>query len=579
MLSERSSRKEVSTNISGNSSTDSVPDSLEIAPPTDVQGKGRSGRNTSYIAILFLVALLLMALGTVTSKYLYGMDDLRVETSRSAVNSFLSHRERAIQTFVADYAYWDDAYQRLALSYDPDFFEINLGDGAYLKSVFNVTDSLVLSAKNLPIAHMRNSEIVENLSDIDFDFLEKPAFQNLITKAREKFILGSDAASGIVQFKGQPHFVAVDAVRPGSNKINVALPASGFEVPLIVVMRPLDEAFLDDISASFGLQNVRFETTSGKLPEIAVPVGDSATNDELYLTWDVMLPSEAALGVFIPVLLSAVLGIVACIVFVLFRMRAQDRMLLTAVYKARAAERAKTKFLSSMSHELRNPLNATLGFGQVLQFTAKDTLNKQQNKAVDQIVNSGKHLLSLVDDILYLSNIEQQKTTLKMETVNMVPILEESLTLFEEQARKRGIRLELHYDTATVFAEADPTRLKQVVVNLVINAIKYNRDDGFVEVTIHNEASHALRISVTDSGNGIPKSKRNDVFVPFSRLGLENTDIIGTGIGLTICKNLMEMMNGSIGFESTTGVGTIFWIELNSGSQTNAHRPSESNGD
>jgi signal transduction histidine kinase len=579
MLLERFSGKEVSTNISGNSSTDIVPDGIEIAPTADVQGQSRSGRNTSYIAILFLVVLLLAALGTVTSKYLSGMDDLRVGTSVSAVSSFLRHSERAIQTLVADYAYWDDAYQRLALSYDPDFFEINLGDGVYLKSAFNVTDSLVLSAKNIPIAHMRDSEIVENLSDIDFDFLERPDFQHLITEAREKSILASDAASGIVQFKGQPHFVAVDAVRPGSNKIDVVLPASGFEIPLIFFMRPLDEAFLDEISASFDLQNVRFETTGGELPDTAVPIGDSATNDGLYLTWDVMLPSDAALGSFIPVLLSAVLGIVVCMVLVLFRMRAKDRELQTALYKARSAERAKTIFLSSMSHELRTPLNAALGFGQVLQLTAKDALNPQQNKAVDQIVNSGKHLLALVDDILDLSNIEQQQSTLKMETVNVVPILEQSLTLFEEEARNRGIRLKLHYDTPNAPVEADPTRLKQVVVNLLSNAIKYNRDGGFVEVTIQNEANHVIRISVADSGNGIPKSKRNVVFVPFSRLGLENTDIIGTGIGLTICKNLIEMMNGSIGFDSTIGVGTVFWIELKSGSQTNTHLSSESIGD
>lgn len=229
---------------------------------------------------------------------------------------------------------------------------------------------------------------------------------------------------------------------------------------------------------------------------------------------------------------------------------------------AEAANRAKSYFLASMSHELRTPLNAIIGFGQLLQLNQQGNLSAAQIEHCDIIVRSGAHLLNLVDDVLDLSGIEAGGLSLSPAPVDVGTVLAEALATVRPVAEQAGVAIAPLPSIAVVQVHADRQRLSQILINLLSNAIKYNRPSGSVSVAVTGTDAATVRIAVTDTGIGIVPEDAAKLFVPFQRLGAEFSSIQGTGIGLALCKRLIEMMNGKIGFESPPDGGSTFWIEL-----------------
>ncbi|MBU1977551.1 MAG: PAS domain S-box protein, partial [Gammaproteobacteria bacterium] len=233
----------------------------------------------------------------------------------------------------------------------------------------------------------------------------------------------------------------------------------------------------------------------------------------------------------------------------------------SAKFVAEKANLAKSAFLSSMSHELRTPLNAILGFAQLLEGGSPPPTATQLVK-LNQIIKAGWYLLELINQILDLAVIESGNLSLSREPVSLIEVMRECQALIEPQAQQRGIQLNfLPFDHAW-FAHADRTRVKQVLINLLSNAIKYNREQGTITVEFTVSTPERIRISIKDSGEGLPPQKLAQLFQPFNRLGQENGAEEGTGIGLVVTKQLVELMGGTIGVESTVGVGSEFWIEL-----------------
>jgi len=239
-----------------------------------------------------------------------------------------------------------------------------------------------------------------------------------------------------------------------------------------------------------------------------------------------------------------------------------NRNLQAARVQADKANLAKSEFLSSMSHELRSPLNAILGFAQLME-AGTPAPTPSQRSSLAQILKGGWYLLALVDDILDLASIESGPAAPCMEPVPLAAVMADCQTLIEPLANASEVAVSFPAITEPWNVQADPIRLKQVLINLLSNAIKYNKTAGQVEVSCSTPALQRLRISVRDTGQGLAANKLAQLFQPFNRLGQEAGGTKGTGIGLVVSQRLVVSMGGEMGVSSTVGVGSVFWFELN----------------
>jgi CheY-like chemotaxis protein len=236
-----------------------------------------------------------------------------------------------------------------------------------------------------------------------------------------------------------------------------------------------------------------------------------------------------------------------------------EQLMLAARREAEEANQAKSEFLSRMSHELRTPLNAILGFGQLLSL---EELPPEQRDSVDHILKAGRHLLELINEVLDISRIEAGRMDLSPEPVSVEDVLAEALQLIRPLAQDHGVRLEEASRRPELYVLADRQRIRQVLLNLLTNAVKYNTAGGSVTVTCDDREDGRLRILIADTGPGIEPEKLTRLFTPFERLGAEQSGVEGTGLGLALSKRLIEAMGGTIGMESAPGSGSTAWIEL-----------------
>ncbi len=231
------------------------------------------------------------------------------------------------------------------------------------------------------------------------------------------------------------------------------------------------------------------------------------------------------------------------------------------------ANQAKSEFLSRMSHELRTPLNAVLGFAQLLGSTPDEPLSPEQRQYTDEIMMAGDHLLVLINEVLDIARIEAGTLHLNMVSVTIAPMIGEVVSLLEPLARKHDVTID-RPENCECWVMADPSRIKEVLINLISNAIKYNRKGGKVAVSCDASVGEKIRIRVQDTGPGIPKAKQKRLYEPFDRLGMEGSATEGTGIGLTITRRMVETMGGQIELEKSSKKGTCFALVFPAGEET-----------
>jgi PAS domain S-box-containing protein len=231
---------------------------------------------------------------------------------------------------------------------------------------------------------------------------------------------------------------------------------------------------------------------------------------------------------------------------------------------AQAANRAKTEFLSHMSHELRTPLNAVMGFAQLLQIDESDPLSPNQRRRVALIHEAGDHLLQMISELLDLTRIESGQLALDCTEVQLPALLAECMDMLHPLADAASVRLLPIEARESLTVHADATRLRQVVLNLVCNAIKYNRPEGTVRV-LAESATDGVRVQVIDTGVGISQAQLPTLGEPFNRLDHRHSAIEGTGIGLAVTRGLIQLMSGRLDVESTLGEGSTFSVFLPEG--------------
>ncbi len=237
-----------------------------------------------------------------------------------------------------------------------------------------------------------------------------------------------------------------------------------------------------------------------------------------------------------------------------------EKALREAKQDAKRANLAKSEFLSRMSHELRTPMNAVLGFAQLLEI---DAPRAEQQESLGHILKGGRHLLGLINEVLDISRIEAGHLSVSLEPVPLGDVIQEALDLIDPLAEKWNVRFAgVPPEAADRYVRADRQRLKQVLLNFLSNAAKFNRPEGTVTVSVDDVSGDRLRLTVTDTGHGIPPEKMARLFTPFDRLGAEERGVEGTGLGLALTRRLVEAMGGTVGADSAVDRGSSFWVEL-----------------
>ena len=243
------------------------------------------------------------------------------------------------------------------------------------------------------------------------------------------------------------------------------------------------------------------------------------------------------------------------------RRKKAEQALLLAKEQAEQASAAKTDYLSGMSHELRTPLNAIIGFSQMMELQIEQPLTDKQTEYLDIIRTSGEHLLTLINEILDLARVESGRMEVRLGPVSASDVIKECVTLVRPAGLKRSVRFTVEkVDDVGLMIQVDRMKFKQVLLNLMSNAVKYNVEGGRINITTKTDGDKNLRIDITDTGHGLSADECSQLFEPFQRLGAERTDVEGTGLGLVLAKRMIDAMGGDIRVTSAPGLGSTFTI-------------------
>ncbi len=492
-------------------------------------------------------------------------DETAVEAQQHHLRTALAEATRVVRAGNRDYGWWDELHRQIEPI--PNIPLLETYFGVDVPTAFGVTHTLVLKpdggliygiAKGRqPLAEGFQEGVVSRIGA-------------LMEKAQNASYAEAKAEAGLIVLDHTPHIVSVMRFTPEKPP---PLAEQAIARPFLVFIRKLDTVAVTAIGEAYLLKGLAFSDDEPHDGRASLVLANDEGGKLGYFVWEPARPGRTLLLQVGPIVVAtfAVVGFL----MVVFWRRAHGLIqeynatileLHAEKRRTKDASRAKSDFLACMSHELRTPLNAIIGYSQLLSL--RDGIGKHVDidDAAGVIQRSGRHLLQLVEEILDLARAEEGRLSANMEIIDLAEALRDATAIAQAIADKHRIKLAVEIPPpGTVTVGADGVKLNQVLVNLMVNAIKYNRKDGRVDVRIARPDADKVRIDVIDTGIGISPEDRPRLFRPFVRLNSSMSSAGGAGIGLALSRDLVELMGGRIGFESELGKGSRFWVELESG--------------
>ena len=527
-----------------------------------VNGTSDSGQSTlrhilySFAAVVVVSIALVAGITLFTSR---SQDRIATEESVHLTKSVLAAITRRLADQTLDYAYWNQTVNNLVTRVDLDWADKNIG--IYMHKTFGISSSFVLDAGNRPVYAMIGG--VRRVSDPLSMFQE--GLDKLLERARAASRTAvPEPVTGFVKAGETVHIVSISLLAHKKKPIVTD--------KVLIFTRALDPAALAKMSSNYKLEGLRMVALGEALQPAALPLTTAAGGRLGYLTWNPKTPGQDMLQWLIPFVVSVFL-VFAAITYVFFRqtqlitttlgnnlaeIQATQEALREAKETAEQASKTKSEFLASMSHELRTPLNSVIGFSSAMEEETFGPLGHQNyQEYVGAIQDSGMHLLNLVNDILDIAKIEAGEMEFEETDVDVDEIFHDSAKIVAKSAENKNLVLDINVQENSPQIRGDSLRLKQILLNLMANAIKFTPPEGRVSISASIDSSNAMTWRVVDTGVGISRKDLSRIGKPFEQIrGAVAHTHAGTGLGLYLTKSLTEAHGGILQIESEVGRGT-----------------------
>ncbi len=499
------------------------------------------------------------------------IDRLSARHDEQLVANGLKLKDTNLRACVSPNTMWDDAVLHLDNRYDPAWANTNIGQ--YLATTCTVTEVYVVSSTGdvvgawsvgKPAARKISSTIQRAVDELVAKIRAKEAGRGQFTdvKPQQEMIASAIDETTAVKMAPVPVVVSASLVQPD---FGTALP-KGSRSPIVVTVQPMDAAYLEWLGSHYLLKDLHVAEPASPKPqdEASAVLNDNLGRPVARVDWKYRRPAQELAGIVAPSVGLSLLLLLIAPTLTIMRERRHARLLSAAIAAANAASESKTLFIANMSHEIRTPMNGVIG---VLHLLRRKALDADSRQLIEDALASGGLLQGLLNDVLDISRIESGKFELDRAPTDARAVVQQVVALFAPQADAKGVDLTASFVGDPGMVLADGLRLRQVCLNLIGNAVKFT-SVGQIDVrcTISDAepgGTRHLRLEVEDTGIGIPKSAQEQMFRRFSQAdGSIRREFGGSGLGLSICAALVELMDGKLGFTSEEGGGSTFWFEI-----------------